>query len=119
MSRPIPRWMALTAMLWLACTGIASAADAKPSPEAARLDSYVSPDGQSYFALSLSPTVTAPRVTGHDLVVLFDTSASQAGEFRQAFESFQKARVDVVGITGGPQKKCDRFAPMCRQRVAV
>ncbi|HUY31896.1 MAG TPA: VWA domain-containing protein [Pirellulales bacterium] len=50
---------------------------------AARLDTFIAPDGQGYFALSLSPQWAQPKRTGNDLVVLFDTSASQAGAVRE------------------------------------
>jgi hypothetical protein len=51
--------------------------------EFARLSTFVPGSGDGgYFALSLSPNVAQPLVGPHDLVVLFDTSASQAGEYR-------------------------------------
>jgi peroxiredoxin Q/BCP len=33
----------------------------------------------------------------------------QAGEFRRAYEDLQKADYDVVGVSGDPQEKIDRF----------
>ncbi len=53
-----------------------------PGNEAARVDSYISSDGAGYFALSLPP-VAAPAERGHDIVVLFDTSAGQVGAYRE------------------------------------
>ena len=63
------------------CILAAGVVAAESSPEAARLDRFSHPDGASYFALSLSPSVE-PATGPRDLVVLFDTSASQAGSFR-------------------------------------
>ena len=59
-----------------------SAAGAKPSPEAARFDRFSHPDGSNYFALSLKPQRVAPVVGPRDVVLLFDTSASQVGPYR-------------------------------------
>lgn len=50
---------------------------AEPVPEAARFESF-----GNYFALSLKCAPNHPRAESHDIVVVFDTSASQAGEFR-------------------------------------
>ncbi len=69
--------------------GAVAAPPAKPAPlvpidaEKAHLDSYVKPDGTGYFALSLTPSITVAEPEGRDVVVLFDTSASQAGPFRE------------------------------------
>jgi len=54
---------------------------AEPSLEAARLDCYTHADGTNYFGLAVKPSA-APSAGGRDLVVLFDTSASQAGQYR-------------------------------------
>ncbi|MFH1922447.1 MAG: hypothetical protein ABIP48_21510, partial [Planctomycetota bacterium] len=55
---------------------------AEPSPEAARLDGFTHTDGANYFALSLKPAQTAPAPGPRDVVVLYDSSASQTGQFR-------------------------------------
>ena len=66
----------------------ASADDSLHPPKAnslsdsARLDTYVKPDGSGYFALSLSPNKSLPAASANEVVVLFDTSASQVGVFR-------------------------------------
>ncbi len=87
----------------LASASFAAPPPAKPSPPAkkvapaekpaatqapravvpARLETYVKSDGAGYFALILPPQADLPRAAGHDIVVLFDTSASQVGEGRQ------------------------------------
>jgi hypothetical protein len=53
----------------------------RPGP-AADLIQYDVPGGESVFALSLRAG-PLPVTDGHDLVILFDTSASQAGAHRQ------------------------------------
>ncbi len=56
---------------------------AKLTAEASRFYSYKK-DGASYFAISLQPSATAaPMVEAHDIVVMFDTSASQTGHYRE------------------------------------
>ena len=55
---------------------------AKPSVEAARLSTYEHANGDTFFALSLTPRPTQVVAEGRDVLVMFDTSASQAGQFR-------------------------------------
>ncbi len=61
---------------WVATNAMLQAAD--PNPDDARLETY-----DKYFALSLKPTIKVPRAAANDVVVLFDTSASQSGAFRE------------------------------------
>jgi len=63
----------------LAVTGVMGG---EPGPEAARLDAFTHADGANYFALSLKPDQSVPAAGPHDVVVLFDTSATQEGEYR-------------------------------------
>ncbi len=82
-------WLA-AASVWAAAPQAAATANsaagvtAKPAAgsETPRLDTFQAADGATYFALSLPP-VAAPASTSHDLVVLFDTSASQTGIYRE------------------------------------
>lgn len=79
-----PSLLASCAMLAIAA---ASAVAAEPSREAARLETYTRPQGETYFALSLSPQTTMPATSlpaasAHELVILIDTSASQTGVYR-------------------------------------
>ncbi|HWB14424.1 MAG TPA: VWA domain-containing protein, partial [Pirellulales bacterium] len=60
----------------------AAAAEGRPSAKAAVLETFTKPDGQAYFALKLSPQVSQPANRPHDVVILFDTSASQVGPYR-------------------------------------
>ncbi|MDX1964803.1 MAG: VWA domain-containing protein [Pirellulales bacterium] len=59
----------------------ASAASAVALP-GSQLESYTAADGKAYFALSLQPQTIVPPADAHDVVVLFDTSASQSGVYR-------------------------------------
>ena len=70
--------------LFIAAAAVPAAgvSGAKPGDQAARLDYFAHPDGTNYFALSLKPSIAPPPAGSHNMVVLFDTSASQAGEFR-------------------------------------
>jgi hypothetical protein len=61
----------------------ASAAAATVEVPEPRVDTFVAADGASYFAVSLSPNVAVPRASAHDIVILFDTSASQTSLYRE------------------------------------
>ena len=54
----------------------------KPVRQASHLETYRSPEGSDYFALSLMPQGAIPVAESRDVVILFDTSASQAGIYR-------------------------------------
>ncbi len=78
------------------CILAAGAVAAESNSEAARLDRFSHPDGASYFALSLSPSVE-PATGPRNLVVLFDTSASQAGDFRA--DAMRALRAMLAGLS--------------------
>ncbi len=83
MSRTSPVRMAVwLAALSLAALMLAIAESAPTSPEAARLDSFTAADGTNFFALCVAPNVAVPAAPAHDVVVLFDTSATQIDEYR-------------------------------------
>ncbi len=76
-----------------------TAVQAQPASEAARLDCFVHPDGNTYFALSLPPVAAAATSGPRDVVILVSTSASQEGDYRsKAFEALQAA---VAGLGRG------------------
>ena len=58
----------------------------------ARLDTYVKPTGEGYFALALRSQINLQDSRSRDIVVLLDTSASQTGIYRKkswaALETF-------------------------------
>ena len=55
--------------------------DSKPA--GAELSTFAAEDGQTFFALSITPPAVATAPQPHDVVILFDTSASQTGMFRE------------------------------------
>ena len=70
---------AMSAAVRAADASAARGADA--TAEKTRLDTFTAADGATYYALSL-PAVTAPASDSHDMIILFNTSASQAGVYR-------------------------------------
>ncbi len=75
---------------------------AKPSPEAARLERFAHPDGTNYFALSLRPPRAPTPAAAQNIVVLFDTSASQTGKYRadavRAFDDGWRAAHELTAL---------------------
>src|SRR5687768_16943357 len=66
-----------------------SAAAAATAAESARLAAYRQ-DGQTSYALSLATDMPSKEIEAVDIVVLFDTSASQQGAYREtAIESLK------------------------------
>ena len=94
---------AVAGMAFMAAT---AAVAANPTgTEATRCDTYKAPDGSTYFALSLPP-VAAPAADARDMVVLFDTSAGQAGTYRdKALDA-----LDTLLHTAGPNDRVQLFA---------
>ncbi|MEC9091541.1 MAG: VWA domain-containing protein, partial [Planctomycetota bacterium] len=70
------------ALLILAGASASFATDPEPSSEAARLATYKN-GSETSFALSLRPKVKPDLSTANDLLILFDTSASQSGLYRK------------------------------------
>ena len=60
----------------------AAALAARIRPAGAELKTYQRDDGQTFFALSLTPPADAAQDQPCDVVILFDTSASQSGAYR-------------------------------------
>ncbi len=83
----MPKSVARFATLGLLLTSLLASNVSEAAPAAAeyttRLDTYTTPDGAGYFALRLTPNVALADEGGRDVVVLFDTSASQTGEARE------------------------------------
>jgi hypothetical protein len=113
MSRTFHRFLVFTLAFVMATpysTGLnsayAAAPSAHPKAEAARFDAYKN-DGGSYFALGLTPSVKLAPAQAAEIVVLFDTSASQIGPYREkAIESLrgmlatmgEKDRVKLMAV---------------------
>ncbi len=55
---------------------------ADSSPIAASMATFSNPDGTGYFALTLKPTVSPAAAATREVVVLFNTSAGQTGDYR-------------------------------------
>ncbi len=72
---------------------------AQSSTEAARLDHFAHPDGTNYFALSLRPPAMAEAAGPRDVVVLFDTSASQTADYRT--KAIAALRSALSGLDAG------------------
>jgi uncharacterized membrane protein YgcG len=73
-------WLAGLTVMWaVAVTAVLSAAHAG---EGARLATYETAAGEMYFAASLVPQQGTDPQQVNEVVVLFDTSASQAGVYR-------------------------------------
>ena len=82
----------------LAALDFASAADAQ-----SRLATYETGAGERYFALTVKPNVAADPQQTNEVVVLFDTSASQAGTFRE--DSLAALRAMLGGMGPGDRVK--------------
>ena len=68
----------------IAFSAIGAAAYAADSTQpAAELATYASEDGQTFFAISVMPPADAQQSQPRDIVILFDTSASQTGVYRE------------------------------------
>ena len=121
MSRSTPFPLALLlAFTATAAMMVTVAISVEPSPEAARLDCYTDADGANYFALTLKPQVKLPPAAAHDIVVFLETSASQAGDFRD--KALDTLRTMLKGL--GPQDRVHLMAvdlnavPMTKDFVA-
>jgi hypothetical protein len=94
------RWSMVLAAVALVTVSEATAfaaAPAKPTAEASRVFSYKQ-DGATYFALSLlPPSGAAPAAAPSDIVVLFDTSASQTGDYRDKGLSVLRGMLATLG----------------------
>ena len=91
-------------MGWHEPVRMAAAAGSKPATkQGAAWETFTQPGGQTYFALKLSPQMAQPATAPHDLVVLFDTSASQIGGYRE--KALSALRSLLAGLPAG-----DRFA---------
>src|SRR5215216_4397830 len=63
----------------LAATTFAAVAS-KPSAE---LGTYTREGGKTYYALSLTPPAAVPQGQARDVVIVFNTAASQTGPYRE------------------------------------
>ena len=68
---------------WLVVLALTVGGLAANAAEPARLATFDTGSGETFFALSITPDVDVPAAKGSHVAVLFDTSASQSGIFRQ------------------------------------
>lgn len=66
---------------------------------AAHQEAFTNPDGTSYFAVSLKPSNMAASPAPRDIVVLFNTSAGQTGEYRA--KAIQALKSLLASLTQG------------------
>jgi hypothetical protein len=77
------RWILLpVTMVALGAMVGQSAIAADPIDVTAQMDTFANPDGVNSFALLMKPSVKTPVAGPRDIVVLFNTSAGQTGEYR-------------------------------------
>ena len=72
---------AVATSIWTA-SAEAAEQDSPPATIAAQLETFARPEGDTYFAMKLTPGAARPAATPHDVVIIFDTSASQSGAYR-------------------------------------
>ncbi len=94
------RWAVILSAAILSATMLAySPAAAYAGSIESRMDSFTNPDGTNYFAVSLKPEGIAAADGPRDVIVLFNTSAGQTGEFRdKALEVLQNM---IAGMAKG------------------
>ena len=97
------QWGLLSLGLLVTSLSVAVAEPDRSGPEAARLATYDMADGESYFALSLTPKVRAADTAARDVVMVFDTSASQTGVYRD--DGLEALRTALAGLDAGDRVK--------------
>ncbi|HRX78020.1 MAG TPA: VWA domain-containing protein, partial [Pirellulaceae bacterium] len=89
--------LALTPVLVFAVTATSLPSRSQVFAAESRLATFDSSTGEKYFALSLKPDNLGPPAAAHDVVVLFDTSASQTGLYRDDAIDALEAMVGSFG----------------------
>ena len=90
-------WATAFAVAILLTTAGFAEAQHSAGTNSAQMDTYVTADGEKYFALSLTPSTLVANDAVTDIVVLFDTSASQTGEYRTNALSSLDTMLSSVG----------------------
>jgi tetratricopeptide (TPR) repeat protein len=106
-------WLAV-AMLSMGAVSIAGAqlavsraAAAEPAAAGqAATDSFAKPDGEVFYAVHLTPPIAKPAVQPRDVVLLFDTSASQVDAYRE--KGLAALQSLIAGLS--PQDRVRLFA---------
>lgn len=87
--KPSPVFAFAAAALWGCLTACAQ--------QAGPMNVYQDAAGDRYFSLSLNADQSADRATGRDVVVLFDTSASQTGAYRETALAALESCLESLG----------------------
>src|SRR3569623_328909 len=105
---------AMMTLAWCCWSALAPAAEpiGAPAADPAQMETFSKPGGDTYFALKLTPPMARPAARPHDIVVLFDTSASQTGAYRD------KAIASLQALLGGMDAS-DRVALLAVDLNAV
>ncbi|MCC7475554.1 MAG: VWA domain-containing protein, partial [Pirellulales bacterium] len=80
-----------------ACFSAAEAVAAEGAGPVAELKTVAGESGETFFALSISPPGGKAEVAERDVVILFDTSASQTGAYRETALSALEACLTKLG----------------------
>src|SRR5688572_23082701 len=99
-------WQLSGVVASLALAGLALTGPAVAEEATGRMATYEKAPGESYFALSVMPKVAADPAQTNEVVVLFDTSASQAGAVRD--EALVALDALLAGL--GPQDRVKLMA---------
>src|SRR4030095_14796376 len=94
---------------------------ARAAEAVGRLATFEKAPGESYFALSVMPKVAPAANQASDVVILFDTSASQAGVFRDDALAARQAVLAGLGPSDRVQLMAVdvKVAPMSDGLVAA
>lgn len=120
--RCVSVWVGLPvlAMFGLLLSGASAQGTGPNEPKAQQMFVYAHPEGTKYFGLCLRPLVQAEPATGHAIVVLFDTSAGQVGDYRaKALEVLEQLlqklgpedRVQLLGVDVNAVALTEGFVP--------
>ncbi|HWC89613.1 MAG TPA: hypothetical protein VG433_08160, partial [Pirellulales bacterium] len=76
-------WAAAVGLLGAISAATLIAAGDAAADGRARADVFAKPDGEAFYALHLTPTISKPAAQPRDVVLMFDTSASQVDGYRE------------------------------------
>ena len=95
---------------------------------AVSVNSFTAPDGQVYTAIAIKPDISRTTTLAMNMVLIVDTSASQAGEYRTKSIEFVKGvlstlgkddRTMLVALDVVPQNLTDGFVAVGSEQIKV
>ena len=96
----LTRWtMGIVLPLCAVAVSMASTSIAQASQPESSLHTYRDVDGQTYFALSLRPSIEETAQQQRDILLLVDTSASQTGLYRE--NTIEAVQTVIGGLRDG------------------